>query len=136
MKTKNLIETLEEDICQFEEELRKILIGEKTYYKITLKNGTDCRESGLGWVIKKLQIKEEDFNNYDYPTYLDKKSKMFLIQKSSNDQEEEQLLEEKRKFVNEIGKSSNHSPELPNKPNSINKNDFYGNDKIIEKEYS
>jgi len=30
------------------------MVAEKVYYKISLKNGTDVRESGLGWIIKKL----------------------------------------------------------------------------------
>lgn len=76
------------------------MVAEKVYYKISLKNGTDVRESGLGWIIKKLQIKEGDMSHYEYPQYMDKKSRVFLIQKALSEDEEEALLEQKRKFVN------------------------------------
>ena len=56
-KAKKAIENLEEGICHLEEELRKIMLAEKSYFKLSLKNGTDVRESGLGWIVKKLEIK-------------------------------------------------------------------------------
>ena len=52
--TKKNIEDLEEAISNSEQQLKKILNAEKDYYKISLKNGTDVRESGLVWLIKKL----------------------------------------------------------------------------------
>jgi hypothetical protein len=56
-KTKKTIEGLEEAIAHLEEELKKILQAEKLYYRLILKNGTDVRESGLVWVIQKLELK-------------------------------------------------------------------------------
>ncbi len=38
--------------------------AESIYFKITLKNGADVRESGLVWVIQKLEIKEADMGHY------------------------------------------------------------------------
>lgn len=35
--------------------MRSILVGELSYYKMTLKVGVDCRDSGLGWVLRKLK---------------------------------------------------------------------------------
>ena len=37
---------------------------------------------------------------------MDKRGKQFLIQKSQSDEEKEILLEQKKKFVNEIGKTT------------------------------
>jgi hypothetical protein len=82
------------------------MVGEISYYKLSLKIGMDCRDSGLGWILKKLRslingdkdisnnstftpsqlasiganqpcgnnapIKDEE---YEFPLYLDKKSK-------------------------------------------------------------
>ena len=31
------------------------MVGEISYYKMTLKVGMDCRDTGLGWVLKKLR---------------------------------------------------------------------------------
>jgi hypothetical protein len=39
-------------------------------------------------------------SHYEYPQYMDKKSRVFLIQKALSEDEEEALLEQKRKFVN------------------------------------
>ena len=94
------IAALEEAIAGEEEELRKMMLAEKLYFKISLKNGNDVRESGLVWVIKKLQIKEEDMGHYEYPAFLDRRCRLFLVQKAASEEEEELLLEEKRKFVN------------------------------------
>ena len=44
--------------------------------------------------------------HYEFPAYLDKKGKLFLIQKAQTDEEKEILLEQKRKFVNEIGRTT------------------------------
>ena len=57
-RTKKNIEGLEEAITHLEEELKKILQAQKLYYRLTLKNGTDVRDTGLVWVIQKLEIKE------------------------------------------------------------------------------
>lgn len=112
------------------------MVGEITYYKMTLKIGMDCRDTGLGWVLKKLRAllvtrdqdnsqllqgqyhsppsKEEE---YEFPTYLDKKSKEFLILKTHLEDQLERLMEQKRRFVNEIGQSAAssaaHHNELP-----------------------
>ncbi len=83
-KIKKLIDNLETSISRCEEELRKLVLTEKSYYKISLKNGVDCRESGLGWIIKKLQVKEEDINEIQFPLYLDKKSRQYLVSKTQN----------------------------------------------------
>lgn len=61
------------------------------------------------WIIKKLQVKEEDMGHYEYPQFLDRRCRLFLVQKAQSEEEEEQLLEEKRKFVNEIGRASSES---------------------------
>jgi hypothetical protein len=45
---------LEDAISHLEEELKKIMLAENLYFKLTLKNGADVRESGLVWVIQKL----------------------------------------------------------------------------------
>ena len=86
-----------------------MMLAEKLYFKISLRNGNDVRESGLVWVIKKLQIKEEDMSHYDYPSFLDRRCRLFLVQKAASEEEEELLLEQKRKFVNEIGRASSES---------------------------
>lgn len=39
--------------------MRSINIAEKIYYKNSLKIGNDVRETGLVWLIKKLDIKED-----------------------------------------------------------------------------
>lgn len=31
------------------------MIGEISFYKTSLKIGIDCRDSGLGWILKKLR---------------------------------------------------------------------------------
>lgn len=38
-----------------EDELRSIMVGEISYYKMSLKVGMDCRDTGLGWILKKLR---------------------------------------------------------------------------------
>lgn len=55
MKNKRLIESLENGIQHLEEELRMIMVAEMSYFKQSLKVGVDCRDSGLGWVLKKLR---------------------------------------------------------------------------------
>ena len=92
-KTKKTIEGLEEAITHFEEELKKIMQAEQIYYKNTLKNGSDVRESGLAWVIKKLNIKEDDMSHFEFPNYLDRKSRFFLIQRTGTEEDQEVLLE-------------------------------------------
>jgi hypothetical protein len=69
--------------------LKKVILAEKTYYKISLKIGNDVRESGLVWIIKNLHIKEKDMNSYEFPEYLDPKSRLFLIQKAMNEDQED-----------------------------------------------
>ncbi len=54
-KNKRLIESLENAIQNSEEELRSIMVGEISYYKMSLKVGMDCRDTGLGWILKKLK---------------------------------------------------------------------------------
>lgn len=99
-RTKKTIEGLEEAINHLEDELKKIMQAENLYFKVTLKNGADVRETGLVWVVQKLEMKESDMSHYEFPSYLDKKSRYFLILKAENEEEKEILLEEKRKFVN------------------------------------
>jgi hypothetical protein len=43
------------------------------------------RESGLVWVIKKLQVKEEDMGHYEYPAFLDRRCRLFLVQKAASE---------------------------------------------------
>lgn len=31
-----------------------IMVGEVAYYKMSLRVGLDCRDSGLGWILKRL----------------------------------------------------------------------------------
>jgi hypothetical protein len=69
-----------------------MMLAEKLYYKISLKNGNDVRENGLVWIIKKLQIKEDDMAHYEYPVFLDRKCRLFIVQKAASEEEEEQLL--------------------------------------------
>jgi len=64
--------------------LKKILQAEKLYFQLTLKNGSDVRETGLVWVIEKLEIKESGMSHYEFPAYLDKRGKHFLLQKAQN----------------------------------------------------
>jgi len=64
------------------------------------------RECGLVWVIKLLRITEKEIDHYEYPPFLDRRSRLFLVQKAAVEEEERSLLEEKRKFVNLIGKST------------------------------
>jgi hypothetical protein len=108
-RAKASIAALEEAIAAEEEELRKIMMAEKLYFKISLRNGNDVRESGLVWIIKRLQVKEDDMAHYEYPQFLDRRCRLFLVQKAASEEEEEQLLEDKRKFVNEIGRTSSES---------------------------
>lgn len=61
------------------------MVAEKLYYKISLRNGNDVRETGLVWIVKKLQIKEEDIEGYEFPCFLDKKCKAFLIHKAASE---------------------------------------------------
>lgn len=61
------------------------MMAEKLYYKISLRNGNDVRETGLVWIVKKLQIKEEDIDGYEFPAFLDKKCKAFLIHKAASE---------------------------------------------------
>lgn len=69
------------------------MVGQIAYYKKTLKVGKDCRDTGLGWILKKLRLtfmRENDgvsaaFHKEDeqqFPSYLDKKSKEFLVVKT------------------------------------------------------
>ena len=55
MKNKRMIESLENAIQNSEDELRSIMVGEISYFKMTLKVGMDCKDTGLGWVLKKLR---------------------------------------------------------------------------------
>ena len=58
--------------------------AEHLYYRLVLRNGTDVRENGLIWVIKKLEIREKEMGQYEFPAYLDKRGRHFLIQKTQN----------------------------------------------------
>ena len=74
------------------------MLGEISYYKQSLKIGMDCRDTGLGWIIKKLnslivtsnstQPHKDPLNpvindhEYEFPQFLDKKSKEFLVLKT------------------------------------------------------
>lgn len=62
------------------------MMAQKLYYKISLKNGNDVRQTGLVWIVKKLQIKEEDIDGYEFPVFLDKKCKAFLVHKAASEQ--------------------------------------------------
>jgi hypothetical protein len=31
------------------------MVGEISYYKMTLRVGMDCRDTGMGWILKKLR---------------------------------------------------------------------------------
>jgi UDP-glucose 6-dehydrogenase len=62
-----------------------MMLAEKLYFRISLKNGNDVRESGLVWVIKKLQAKEEDMGHYEYPAFLDRRCRLFLVQKAASE---------------------------------------------------
>lgn len=55
-KIKKNIEFLQEETLKNEEELKNIIVAETVYYKVSLKNGVDCRDSGLVWVIKNLGL--------------------------------------------------------------------------------
>ncbi len=55
IKNKRLIESLENAIQNSEDELRSIMVGQISYYKTSLKLGMDCRDTGLGWILKKLR---------------------------------------------------------------------------------
>lgn len=105
-KTKRVIESLEEAVSQLEEELHKIVLAETEYFKISLRNGNDVREGGLVWLIKALRVGEESVHLFEFPPFLDRRSRIFLVQKARGEEEEQRLLDEKRKFVNLIGKSS------------------------------
>lgn len=32
-----------------------IMVGEVAYYKMSLRIGLDCRDTGLGWILKRLR---------------------------------------------------------------------------------
>jgi hypothetical protein len=102
-KVKKSIEYLEEEKLKNEEELKNIVKAETVYYRTSLKSGLDCRDTGLVWVIKKLGLREEDLPHIEFPEYLDKKSKLYLLLKAQSEDALELLLQEKKQFVNEIG---------------------------------
>lgn len=95
-KIKKNIEFLEEEAFKNEEELKNIVLAEIAYYKISLKFGIDCRETGLVWIIKRLGLQESDIQVAEFPTYLDKKSKLYLINKAKNEDALEKLVREKK----------------------------------------
>lgn len=132
-KTKRSIEGLEESIGGLEEELRRVTQAERVYFQTTLRNGNDVRESGLVWVVKRLGVREQDMQHYDYPAYLDRRSRLFLVQKANSEQEEELLLEEKRRFVNEIGRTSS-DPRLPLRAHPLGRE--LQPDRIVEGDFS
>lgn len=95
-KIKKNIEFLQEEAFKNEEELKNIVLAEIAYYKISLKFGIDCRETGLVWIIKRLGLQESDIQVAEFPTYLDKKSKLYLINKAKNEDALEKLVREKK----------------------------------------
>lgn len=36
-----------------------IMVGEVAYYKMSLRVGLDCRDTGLGWILKRLAELQE-----------------------------------------------------------------------------
>ena len=62
--------------------MKSILVAEKTYYLTSLKKGVDCRDAGLVWVIRKLGFTEADLPHIEFPEYLDKKSKSYLLKRA------------------------------------------------------
>lgn len=116
------------------------MLGEISYYKQSLKIGMDCRDTGLGWIIRKLnslivtsnstQPHKDPLNpvindhEYEFPQFLDKKSKEFLVLKTILEEQLELLMEQKRKFVNEIGQHSSGGTTTPGSGNlkSVNSN--------------
>ena len=84
-KIKKNIELLEEETFKNEDELKNILMAENLYFRISLKNGIDCRDSGLVWIIKKLKTQEPDLSTCEFPNYLDKKSRAYLMNKAKNE---------------------------------------------------
>ncbi len=85
---------------RLKEELRSIEEADRVYFTISLKNGVDCRESGLSWVIKKLIAMKFPLEILEFPSYLDKKSKAYILKKVELENSLEDLMNTKRHFVN------------------------------------
>ncbi|CAD8054231.1 unnamed protein product [Paramecium sonneborni] len=91
---KRTLEQIDQDIQIKKKEnknLKKCLIN---FYFQVLKNGQDVRNTGIAWVISRLNSLNEKSTNQSFPEYLDQKAKEYLLQKATMLQEIEQLEKE------------------------------------------
>ncbi|CAD8046969.1 unnamed protein product [Paramecium sonneborni] len=91
---KKTLEQIDSDIQIKKKEnknLKKCLIN---FYFQVLKNGQDVRNTGIAWVISRLNFLNEKSTYQSFPEYLDQKAKEYLLQKATMLQEIEQLEKE------------------------------------------
>ncbi|CAD8140295.1 unnamed protein product [Paramecium octaurelia] len=91
---KKTLEQIDSDIQIKKKEnknLQRCLIN---FYFQVLKNGQDVRNTGIAWVVSRLNSLNEKSSYSCFPEYLDQKSKEFLLQKALMLQEIDQLEKE------------------------------------------
>ncbi|CAD8138512.1 unnamed protein product [Paramecium pentaurelia] len=91
---KKTLEQIDSDLQSKKKEnknLQKCLIN---FYFQVLKNGQDVRNTGIAWVISRLNALNEKSSYQSFPEYLDQKAKEYLLQKATMLQEIEQLEKE------------------------------------------
>lgn len=83
---KNLIDEIEKEQTNFSKDLAELSrIKIDFLYKI-LKVGFDCRNKGLEWIIHMLWNLGQKVLYINLPDFLDKKAKIFLVERAKFDQ--------------------------------------------------
>ncbi|CAD8136417.1 unnamed protein product [Paramecium octaurelia] len=91
---KKTLEQIDSDLQNKKKENKNIQRCLITFYFQILKNAQDVRNTGIAWVISRLNALNEKLNYQDFPDYLDQKAKEYLLQKATMLQEIEQLEKE------------------------------------------
>ena len=83
---KNLIEEIEKEQANFSKDLAELnRINIDFLFKI-LKQGFDCRSKGIEWIIHLLWKYGQKVLYINLPDFLDKKAKIFLIERAKFNQ--------------------------------------------------
>ncbi|CAK72671.1 unnamed protein product (macronuclear) [Paramecium tetraurelia] len=91
---KKTLEQIDSDLQTKKKENKNIQKCLINFYFQILKNAQDVRNTGIAWVISRLNALNEKLNYQHFPDYLDQKAKEYLLQKASLLQEIEQLEKE------------------------------------------
>ena len=71
---------MEEEIQEMKQ-LHDLVLNEQVkHYSGLLKEGNDCREFGVAWLIKSLWLLDQEISPLSFPSYLDRQSIQYLFQ--------------------------------------------------------